>query len=170
MAYLNEIAQWTELIYQLAIQDEVLGGPDGPANIQPRQLADRTQWLKQELARNTAADAVFHELIDRLRWKAAYQYAANEPVFFEGKPYYANPDNLPAPGQNPLDYPEKWIPSGGDGLKAQVMKNWRYIETLWNEVFKRVVDANTFNVFFDTLDGVDVASGIWNEAEQRMEC
>ena len=46
MANLTETAQWHENIYQLALADKVKGGPDGAANKQPKQLADRTQFLK----------------------------------------------------------------------------------------------------------------------------
>jgi hypothetical protein len=46
MANLAETAQWHEHIYQLAITDKVKGGPDGAANIQPQQLAERTKYLK----------------------------------------------------------------------------------------------------------------------------
>jgi hypothetical protein len=47
VANLTETAQWHEHIYELAIKDKVKGGPDGAANKQPRQLAERTQFLKQ---------------------------------------------------------------------------------------------------------------------------
>jgi hypothetical protein len=46
MANLTETAQWHDNIYQLALTDKVKGGVDGAANIQPKQLADRTKYLK----------------------------------------------------------------------------------------------------------------------------
>ena len=42
--------QWTEGIYQLETTDPVLGGPNGIANRQAKELAARTQYLKKEQA------------------------------------------------------------------------------------------------------------------------
>jgi hypothetical protein len=47
VANLTETVQWHEHIYQLALTDRVKGGPDGKANVQPQQLAERTQFLRQ---------------------------------------------------------------------------------------------------------------------------
>ncbi|WP_439605389.1 hypothetical protein, partial [Shinella sp.] len=47
MANLPESPVFEEGIYQLEITDPVVGGPDGIDNIQARQLANRTQFLKQ---------------------------------------------------------------------------------------------------------------------------
>ena len=49
MANLKETATWEAGIYQLETSDLVLGGADGIDNKQPRQLANRTVYLKQEL-------------------------------------------------------------------------------------------------------------------------
>ncbi|WP_257301301.1 hypothetical protein [Klebsiella pneumoniae] len=43
---INEISQWEEEIYLLRRNDRVLGGVNGVANTQARQLANRTQYLK----------------------------------------------------------------------------------------------------------------------------
>ncbi|HCT3600873.1 TPA: hypothetical protein OTU02_004925, partial [Klebsiella pneumoniae] len=43
---INEISLWEEEIYLLRRNDRVLGGVDGVANMQARQLANRTQYLK----------------------------------------------------------------------------------------------------------------------------
>lgn len=43
---INEISQWEGEIYLLRRNDRVLGGVDGVANMQARQLANRTQYLK----------------------------------------------------------------------------------------------------------------------------
>lgn len=42
--------QWAEGIYQLETTDPVLGGPNGIANRQAKELAARTQYLKKEQA------------------------------------------------------------------------------------------------------------------------
>ncbi|SUA58105.1 Uncharacterised protein [Oligella ureolytica] len=50
MAYLTEVAEWIESIYQLETDDLVLGGPDGIDNVQARELACRTLFLKLKKA------------------------------------------------------------------------------------------------------------------------
>lgn len=46
MADLPELNEWTAGIYQLETSDPVLGGPEGIDNLQAKQLANRTKWLK----------------------------------------------------------------------------------------------------------------------------
>ena len=46
MADLPESKAWAKGIYQLETSDPVLGGPEGIANQQAKQLASRTRWLK----------------------------------------------------------------------------------------------------------------------------
>lgn len=46
MANLSELSQWVDGIHQLETTDEAIGGPDGMANLQAKQLANRTQFLK----------------------------------------------------------------------------------------------------------------------------
>lgn len=48
MANLDEQAQWEEGIYQLELTDPVVGGPDGISNLQAKQLANRTKYLKEQ--------------------------------------------------------------------------------------------------------------------------
>lgn len=47
MATLPEVAQWIEGIYELTVDDHVMGGPDGIDNRQAKELAARTLYLKQ---------------------------------------------------------------------------------------------------------------------------
>ncbi|ELU8418664.1 tail fiber protein [Salmonella enterica] len=49
MGKLTEITQWEDDIYQLETSDPVVGGPDGVSNKPQKQLANRTQWLKQQM-------------------------------------------------------------------------------------------------------------------------
>lgn len=51
MANLQETSTWEAGIYQLETSDPVMGGENGIDNRAPRQLANRTLWLKNELAR-----------------------------------------------------------------------------------------------------------------------
>lgn len=58
MGKLTETPQWEDDIYQLETSDPVVGGPDGVSNRPQKQLANRTQWLKQqqEAADNALAE------------------------------------------------------------------------------------------------------------------
>ena len=46
MAFLSETDAWEAGIYQLETTDPVEGGPAGKDNVAPRQLANRTLYLK----------------------------------------------------------------------------------------------------------------------------
>ena len=54
MANLTETNRWEAGIYQLETSDPVMGGPNGIDNRAPRELANRTLWLKTELAKAVA--------------------------------------------------------------------------------------------------------------------
>lgn len=49
MGVLTETTQWENTVRQIEVTDPVLGGADGPINSAPRQLANRTQYLKAQL-------------------------------------------------------------------------------------------------------------------------
>lgn len=49
MGTLIETEQWEVSINQLEVTDPALGGPSGPVNTAPRQLANRTKYLKAQL-------------------------------------------------------------------------------------------------------------------------
>lgn len=49
MANLPESNEWPEGVYQLETSDPVLGGPEGIDNLQAKQLASRTKWLRAQL-------------------------------------------------------------------------------------------------------------------------
>lgn len=55
MANLREQSIWEAGIYQLETSDPVMGGENGIDNRAPRQLANRTLWLKTELAKAVAS-------------------------------------------------------------------------------------------------------------------
>lgn len=50
MANLVETSRWESGIYQFETSDPVMGGPNGIDNLPTRELANRTLWLKNELA------------------------------------------------------------------------------------------------------------------------
>ncbi len=49
MGKLTELAQWEDDVYQIETSDPVLGGPEGVSNKPQKQLANRTQWLKERI-------------------------------------------------------------------------------------------------------------------------
>jgi hypothetical protein len=49
MTNLIEIERWEDGIYQLETSDPVVGGPDGIDNLQAKQLANRTRYLKKAI-------------------------------------------------------------------------------------------------------------------------
>ena len=49
MATIPSSPTWSPDVYQIETTDAVLGGPDGVINVQAKQLADRTDYLKQEV-------------------------------------------------------------------------------------------------------------------------
>ncbi|MFV2030839.1 phage tail protein, partial [Neisseria sp. S1] len=55
MANLTETARWEAGIYQFETSDPVMGGPNGIDNRPTRELANRTLWLKTELAKAVAS-------------------------------------------------------------------------------------------------------------------
>ena len=46
MANITEQAKWEDSVYELALTDDVIGGPDGVDNLPHKQLANRTAYLK----------------------------------------------------------------------------------------------------------------------------
>lgn len=55
MANLVETSRWEAGIYQFETSDPVMGGPNGIDNRPTRELANRTLWLKNELAQAVAS-------------------------------------------------------------------------------------------------------------------
>ena len=55
MANLVETSRWEAGIYQFETSDPVMGGPNGIDNRPTRELANRTLWLKNELAEAVAS-------------------------------------------------------------------------------------------------------------------
>lgn len=49
MGKIKETSTWVEDIYQIEVTDPALGGESGPINTAPRQLANRTLYLKAHM-------------------------------------------------------------------------------------------------------------------------
>lgn len=43
------------------------------------------------------------------------------------------------------------------------------VDALWDAIFVDIT-ANPFQITFETLEGVTVTTGIWNESYARLEC
>jgi hypothetical protein len=52
------------------------------------------------------------------RWDPNWQYQSDDPCFYHGVAYCANPDNIPDPGESPETHPTKWNVIGGAGSES----------------------------------------------------
>ncbi|WP_319557891.1 hypothetical protein [Thiomicrorhabdus sp.] len=66
MANVTETQTWENGVYQLETTDPILGGANGTANVQAKQLANRTAYLKARADQVDAAKAGYASLDDRL--------------------------------------------------------------------------------------------------------
>ncbi|MBY7994812.1 hypothetical protein KW438_05135 [Vibrio fluvialis] len=94
MAGLVEIAQWEDEIYQLETTDPVEGGADGIDNKQAKQLANRTQFLKNKFDSGETPDPLPQYLT-----RADFL----KHMIFKGMP-------ISAVGPDPD--PDIWLPAG----------------------------------------------------------
>ncbi|MDK9716752.1 MAG: hypothetical protein OEL57_02450, partial [Trichlorobacter sp.] len=86
MADLVEVSEWTPGIYQLETTDPVEGGPDGVDNLQARQLANRTAYLKASL---TALGEGTQPLDATLTALAAITTVADKLIYATGADAFA---------------------------------------------------------------------------------
>lgn len=66
MANVTESSIWESGVYQIETTDPVLGGANGIANVQAKQLANRTKYLKTRADQVDAAKGAFADLPARL--------------------------------------------------------------------------------------------------------
>ncbi|OLZ68746.1 hypothetical protein BS642_21405, partial [Chromobacterium violaceum] len=85
MANLQEKITWEPGIYQLETSDPVLAGPDGVDNVQAKQLANRTAYLKKQID-DLVSGALVAEFADRLKMprNIAMTGDGNWNVMFDG--------------------------------------------------------------------------------------
>ncbi|MEO2217421.1 hypothetical protein ABGV49_10175 [Chromobacterium vaccinii] len=85
MANLQEKITWEPGIYQLETSDPVLAGPDGVDNVQAKQLANRTAYLKKQID-DLVSGALVAEFADRLKTprNIAMTGDGNWNVMFDG--------------------------------------------------------------------------------------
>lgn len=66
MAFVAETSTWEEGVYQIEIGDPVSGGEEGIANVQPKQLANRTVKLRDDLVVTNLAVAGLQSSFNQL--------------------------------------------------------------------------------------------------------
>ena len=76
MAFLPESAHWEDGIYQYEITDKLQSGPDGIDNLQGKQLANRTVFLKEEILAESKerekADGELQAQISMMKGRGGY--------------------------------------------------------------------------------------------------
>ena len=85
MANLSEETKWENGIYQLEIDDPLQGGADGIDNVQAKQLANRTRYLKEKIE-STQAKVAPVEASE----KSAHAYAIGEQFMYNDILYTAS--------------------------------------------------------------------------------
>lgn len=85
MANLSEETKWENGIYQLEIDDPLQGGADGIDNVQAKQLANRTRYLKTKIE-STQAKVAPVEASE----KSAHAYAIGEQFMYNDILYTAS--------------------------------------------------------------------------------
>jgi hypothetical protein len=134
-----------------------------------------TLVIRQDALEHTVS--VSYEKQDAYRkWSASHQYEAYDPTFYNGTPYYANPQAIPNIGESPVSHPQKWInPQTEQGeldltqALSLIGDNGAKIAVLWANAFGGLV-SNPFILTFDDIDDVELEYGIWNEQLNRLEC
>jgi hypothetical protein len=153
MANINESAIWDEGVYQIEELDPVLGGPEGIDNKPLKNLANRTRYLKQIADEVISARGGETSLGGRLDNFIAGQ--ADLPETVAGLVEEVN--DLKG---RIVDY---------DDLYNMVTKNAADIAQIKDAIFSDIV-GNPFQVTFADLDGIELISGVWNNALHRIEC
>lgn len=137
MADLPEKNEWTTGVYQLETSDPVLGGPEGIDNLQGKQLANRTRWLKDQIERIisgvTSIGVAFKLATAR---KISVTGAATGSATFDGSADVSIAITLADNGVIPGEYPKlvinaKGLVIGGGGLLASDVPalDWSKITT-----------------------------------------
>ncbi|MDR2803478.1 MAG: hypothetical protein LBB22_04215 [Treponema sp.] len=112
-------------------------------------------------------------VLDAMRnWSETYLYASGD-VAFLGQWYMPNPANLPAIGESPQYFTEKWLSVGGGGGdipdSEQVTKNRNRIAILWSVVMGGSL-INNYTITFEEEGEVIINRGVWNVLQSRLEC
>ncbi len=114
MANLPESSTFEANIYQLETTDPVLGGVNGVSNTQPKQLANRTRWLKDQV-----------DALNALKGKGvsifnpASSYTGGDQVIYQNNIWAANTSISPG-AFNPSQWTAQFatLTSGDDGVRV----------------------------------------------------
>lgn len=147
MADLIELSQWEPGIYQLETDDPVLGGEDGIDNLQAKQLANRTQYLKQEVeARTTQAqvEALIAALVDSS--PAALDTLNELAAALGDDPNFAttitNALALKAPLESPALTGTPTAPTQAPGTNNNTVASTAFVQALF-ATLEAIADAST---------------------------
>lgn len=113
---LPESAEWVENIYQLEKNDLAEAGPEGIMNQQPKELANRTAYLKkklEELAATVPGSNIYDELLRRINAldAASEDYRINHLERLVGNLY----QDIQAAGIDPDGYDNALFETFSDG-------------------------------------------------------
>lgn len=105
MANLQEKPAWEAGVYQLETSDPVLAGPDGIDNLQAKQLANRTAFLKKQID-DLVSGALTAEYADRLKTPRKIEMTGDGSwnVVFDGSGNASAAMTLRDSGVAPGDY------------------------------------------------------------------
>lgn len=105
MAELTESPVWEEGIYQIEPTDQASGGPDGVANVQARQLANRTSYLRNRdvIVEGTAEFGASESVVIDIGLQAEDQYEIGLSVIPVGNTEGALGDVWIEPGPGPSE-------------------------------------------------------------------
>lgn len=137
MADLPETIEWTPGIYQLETSDPVLAGPEGIDNLQAKQLASRTRWLKDQIDKILAGVITIGVALKlATARKISVTGAATGSATFDGSADAAIAITLADTGVNAGEYPKvvinaKGLVTGGKALVASDIPglDWAKITT-----------------------------------------
>jgi len=143
MADFTDTAEWSP-IYQLTTADAVKGGVLGKSNTQPRQLANRTAWIKTQIDNAITAAGLTPDatVLDRLA-------IAIQTLALGGK-------NIGIPFWHMGDTP----PVGSMAFTGQLLSRTVY-ETLWDALNNA---DNNINVISDA-DWLAGRTGCWSAGD-----
>lgn len=177
MAHLTESATWEDGVYQLETSDPVQGGPDGIDNLQAKQLANRTSFLKQEINTNLekiigskpvelAVDLILIPTLNQYPKLSAFEALfelPNNDVIYTVKSFYKNVE-----GDCVITF------SNNTQLVAKKLDaaSCQYVnENIQNRAFMAFVDGAIRSNADRAKDKCDirefenlVSTGLWNDA------
>ncbi|AUH51096.1 hypothetical protein CXB49_09870 [Chromobacterium sp. ATCC 53434] len=160
MANLQEKPVWEAGIYQLETSDPVLAGPDGIDNLQGKQLANRTAFLKKqldELAGGTSTAAYAAQL--RTARQITLTGDGSWNVAFDGSGDASAALTLANSGVKPGSYPIVTVDVKGRVTNGRQLSGDDVPTLDWSKITSGKPS---------TLDGYGITDAAWRDAERRV--